>query len=118
MHKLIFSLVPVAFLLEACTASAPAYAQGQNPLCGPHGRISSEIYRLFGEIPLGHGPAARYNPQNPSEPIEGNVTELFVNPNNGSWTTVITGRNGMSCILASGFGWKFEPYQPVEERRS
>ena len=34
------------------------------------------------------------------------LLELFANPKSGTWTALITGPAGLSCMAAAGIGWR------------
>ncbi len=72
-------------------------AQGQNmSVCLPHADAITELKESYNEVPRGLGVGQRGF----------SVVELFVSPE-GTWTVLITGTNGMSCIGASGDTWRF-----------
>jgi hypothetical protein len=36
---------------------------------------------------------------------EGLMVEMWANPETGTWTMLVTGPDGVSCIIADGFAW-------------
>ena len=64
-------------------------AQAQ-PLCLPHTMMVDTLKDKYGEQPRVAAVSHR------------SVTEIYANPKTGTWTLLVTGTNGMSCIRASG----------------
>lgn len=76
-------------LISLCLMASPASALE----CAPRDRAVMMLDETFGEKPI----------------IVGAVTgemsmmlEMFANPITGSWTLLITGANGIACMLESG----------------
>ena len=88
------------FLVAFLTATAgSAFAQ-----CMPHDDVVQNLQKTYGETPVGLGVTPRGQ----------QVIELFASED-GSWTILMTGTNGMSCVKASGSGWTDLPRVEVAE---
>tara|TARA_R110000824_G_scaffold6240_1_gene28921 strand:- start:2593 stop:2877 length:285 start_codon:yes stop_codon:yes gene_type:complete len=74
--------------------SLPTLAQ--QSACAPHDSLLDFGKRKFGETP-----AVRAVDRN------GNMVEFLVNPDEGSWTAVVTNPRGLACAVTSGVGWSF-----------
>ena len=77
------------FLLAATAILIATQAQAQ-PLCLPHAMMVDTLQDKYGETQrmIAFSPRA--------------VTEVYENPETGSWTLLITGLNRMACIRGSG----------------
>lgn len=73
------------------------------PPCMPHDIMVEQLKQRFGETRIMLGGNAS------------SVTEIFHNPETGSWTLVITGTNGWSCIRSAGTGIQFNAQVEPEE---
>ena len=80
--------------MAAFLVAAPAAAQ---PVCGERGEFVERLKSRFGEAPVAMGLL-----QN------GGVVEIFTSPE-GTWTILVTGTNGVTCVPASGHSWKALP---------
>ena len=100
LRKVLNLLVAGAVLLIAAgTASA------QVPRCAPRNDMASVLSERFKEKQNAYG---WLNPQA--------ILEVFVSEK-GGWTIMVTGADGISCVLAVGTGWETLP-APVGESAS
>lgn len=72
-----------------CLMATPASALE----CNSRDRAVMMLDKTFGEKPIIVGAVAGEKPM---------MLELFANPVTGSWTLLITGANGIACMLESG----------------
>jgi len=82
--------VPAAAVL---LLAGPAYGQG--PPCAPRDVVLTTMLERYGEVPAGVGLAAN-----------GSLLELLTSPGGATWTLLLTQANGISCMAASGQGWR------------
>jgi len=88
-----------AGLLMALLLAQPAAAgDGGRPVCGERERILRQLAEEFGETRRSRGLARG-----------GGVVEIFANARSGSWTIVVTGADGVTCLLAAGEGFEIAP---------
>lgn len=77
--------------------SGPALAQGQR--CGARAAIVEVLAERFGEHAQSMGLAANNS-----------VVEVYASEETGTWTIIVTGTNGLTCLVASGEGFaRFDP---------
>jgi len=76
--------------LLAALALISTQAQAQAPLCLPHSMMVDTLKDKYGE----HQRVTAVNHRS--------ITEIYANPVTGTWTLLVTGTNGMSCIRGSG----------------
>ncbi|MFQ5622811.1 MAG: hypothetical protein ACE5FS_05375 [Paracoccaceae bacterium] len=69
-------------------------AQAQTPKCAERARIVAQLQSRFGEKQVGMGMQDTRA-----------VVEIFVSPESGSWTILVTRANGVSCMAAAGRAW-------------
>ena len=82
-----------ALTLAALTAlTGPALAQGAH--CGPRDVVIGQLDTSYGEKLVGGGL------QDPDA-----VLELWISPESGSWTILMSRPDGTSCIVAAGTDW-------------
>ena len=87
--RIIFSLIAASALyLSASSAKAEQF-------CAPRDRAVVQLEKQFEELVSGRGLA-----ENGKRMIELLVSEK------GSWTVLISGPNGRSCVMASGENWQ------------
>ncbi len=99
----VYQVIAITVLSCLLFLGAVEMAQGQNmSVCLPHADAITELKESYNEVPRGLGVGQRGVV----------VVELFVSPE-GTWTVLITGTNGMSCIGASGGAWRFMPAPEV-----
>ena len=65
----------------------------QEPPCGPTGAIEKHIADKFGESVVGAGITTA------------GVMFITANPETGSFTVMLRGPDGRTCILSGGTGW-------------
>ena len=94
-----------AFLVFALLAagalplgSGPASAQGAPAACGARDGLLSQLESKYGEVPVAIG-------------VTGGVTggaliELLTAKDGLTWTIILTTPKGVSCLIASGEGWR------------
>lgn len=69
--------------------------------CAPHEIIADRLQSKYGEQPHGVGINA-----------SGNLIEIWVSPETGSFTALVSDPNGLSCVASAGHSWmdiEFEP---------
>ena len=85
-HKLMLTGLFIATLL----ATTPL-ANAQTQRCGPRTAIIEKLAERYGETRQSMGLAANNA-----------VVEVFASDDTGTWTIVVTGTNGLTCLVASG----------------
>lgn len=98
MSKLILlARVLVAMGLLAMTPQARAEI-GATQACAAHADVVQKLADRYGEVRTGFGLH------------EGrSVLEIFSSPATGTWTIVVTGTDGMACLLTAGRSWEQVP---------
>lgn len=97
-NKLFLGIMPVAAMvaagLLATASSAPAQnsAPGQSQ-CAKRNDLVRQLDAQYNEKPAAVGQVDQQS-----------VVEVYVS-DRGTWTILVTGTDGGSCILASGEGW-------------
>lgn len=88
----------VLLLTAAVMIAAPAVAQQ----CGPRGDITSALAEEYGErmaaVGVQEGGAA--------------VLEIWFSPRSGTWTVLVTGVTGETCVAATGTDYTTMPPGP------
>ncbi len=79
--------------------SDPALAQGAPAICTARDGLLTQLEQKYGEIPVAIGVA------------DGALIELLTAKDGITWTIILTSPKGMSCLIASGEGWR--PLAPV-----
>ncbi len=79
--------------------SEPASAQGAPALCTARDGLLTQLESKYGEVPVAIGVA------------EGALIELLTAKDGITWTIILTSPQGLSCLIASGEGWR--PLAPV-----
>ncbi len=77
---------------------APAGSSGASsgaPRCIARGDALALLRDAYGESRTGYGLRSRDE-----------VVEMFVSPETGSWTIVVTRTDGLTCLVASGARWE------------
>lgn len=69
----------------------PAAAQ---TVCGERGEVLNQLSRQYAESPVAIGLTK-----------EGAVIEVLTSPTR-TWTIIVTGPRGMSCVIATGEAWE------------
>ena len=98
MSRLAFGTLMVA----ATAAPGTVYAQGQAqgpPMCGDRSEVVSALAQRYAETPISVGLSNT-----------GHILEILTSTN-GSWSILITGPNGRSCLVAAGDSWQQLPAQ-------
>ena len=90
MKRLILAAFAACFAL-------PATAQ-QAPNCGTHDAITGELKDTYGEHRTGVGMVAGGQA----------IVEVYA-ADKGSWTLIITGAKGKTCVIFVGDGWIERP---------
>lgn len=83
------------FALSSTTALITSDAEARIPQCGEHTSIVSLLEKRYGETPRGIGLVS-----------DRGVMQVFVSPEKGTWTILMTNAQGQSCLLAAGKGWE------------
>lgn len=78
--------------------SWPSAAQTQGARCLPSDSVRQILQFEYGESITAQGTAQ-----------SGNVYELWMNKETGTWTIVATLTSGLSCPLARGIDWTIAP---------
>jgi hypothetical protein len=89
LKRWIVTLAVAAFL-----ATGSNVASAQYPQCVEHDEIVAHLSKKYQESQFASGTIGQIA-----------VMEVFVGKT-GSWTVVITGLDGMSCIVAAGENWE------------
>lgn len=79
--------------------SGPAAAQGVPTACAKRDALLSQLANRYGEVPVAIGVA------------DGRLVELLTAKDGITWTIILTTPQGVSCLIASGDGWR--PLTPV-----
>jgi hypothetical protein len=77
----------------------PAAAQGVPSACAARDALLSQLEHKYGEVPVAIGVA------------NGKLVELLTAKDGITWTIILTSPRGVSCLIASGDGWR--PLTPV-----
>lgn len=88
MHRLILSLTT----LFAGLAPLAAHAAGN---CATRDELVTQLAAKFGESFVGGGLQS-----------ETSIIEVWFSHDKGTWTILLTGANGTSCIMAAGTNWR------------
>jgi hypothetical protein len=79
--------------------SGPAFGQGAAQVCAARDGLLSQLEKKYGEVPVAIGVA------------DGRLVELLTAKDGMTWTIILTSPKGVSCLIASGEGWR--PLVPV-----
>jgi len=94
-------LVLLAFgslALKSSPAAAQA-AQAARSFCTERDTLLSQLEHKYGEVPVAIGVA------------DGRLVELLTAKDGITWTIILTSPQGVSCLIASGDGWR--PLTPI-----
>jgi hypothetical protein len=105
MSKLIPVLRAVAAAGLLATATG-ARADDAGSACAAHADVVRKLADRFGEIRTSIGLHK-----------DDAVVEVFSSAATGTWTIVVTGADGMSCLLAAGQRWEQFPTAAAGLRR-
>jgi hypothetical protein len=96
-----------AFLLAVLAApvAAPVAAQSRVRPCDHRAKIVAQLAEMYHEMPVGHGLQ-----------IDGNLLQLFVSAETGTWTLVSTTPAGLSCLVGAGRSWEMMAPPDVRPR--
>jgi hypothetical protein len=97
MARAVLGKVLYLLLAGAMPLFAAAPAAGQVCRCAPRDDMVSTLGERFKEKEHAYGQLNRQA-----------IIEIFVS-DKGGWTIVITGIDGISCVLAAGIGWETLP---------
>lgn len=98
MSKLIL-LVRALTALGLLALTPQARAEGEpGSACAAHADVVRKLEERFGETRTSFGLHKADA-----------VVEVFSSAATGTWTIVVTGTDGMSCLLATGRGWEQVP---------
>ena len=89
-------ILTAAFAAALATFAAAGSATAQM-LCGDRDAVLSRLSAEHKERPTALGLASN-----------GGVLEILTSEN-GSWTIIVTGANGLTCLLAVGEAWESVP---------
>ncbi len=79
--------------------SEAASAQGAPAICRARDGLLTQLESKYGEVPVAIGVA------------DGALIELLTDKDGMTWTIILTSPQGLSCLIASGEGWR--PLAPV-----
>ncbi len=74
--------------------SDPALAQAAPAICKTRDSLLTQLETKYGEVPVAIGVAG------------GALIELLTAKDGMTWTIILTTPKGMSCLVASGDGWR------------
>jgi hypothetical protein len=80
--------------LGPAPAQAQVQAQGAPAACGARDGLLSHLENKYGEVPVAIGVAG------------GALIELLTTKDGLTWTLILTSPQGISCLIASGEGWR------------
>ncbi len=98
-----FLVVALLALGAQAPGSGPAWAQGAPAACGARDGLLSQLARKYGEVPVAIGVTGGAG--------GGALIELLTAKDGLTWTLIRTSPQGLSCLIASGEGWR--PLVPV-----
>ena len=81
-------LVAALSVLVAATA-----ASAQSAPCGPRAEVVAWLEGAYNELPVAYGLVG-----------DRRILEIHVS-DTGSWTALLTGVNGISCMVSAGHSW-------------
>lgn len=87
----------LAAVLSAALFALPVKAQ---PQCNTHDEVQSQLAKKYNEHPISAG--VTHN---------GGLIEVYATEDGATWSIVISGPNGVSCLVSSGEGWRALPAQ-------
>ncbi len=83
--------------------SEPASAQGAPAICRARDGLLIQLESKYGEVPVAIGVTGGV--------AGGALIELLTAKDGMTWTIILTTPKGLSCLIASGEGWR--PLAPV-----
>ena len=81
--------------IASCVATASLSANAQQQRCTKRPDIIRHLAMKFSETPVAIGVSG-----------DGGVMEVLSSDTGGSWTIIITKRDGISCVIAAGENWE------------
>ncbi len=78
--------------------SGPAWGQGAPANCRARDGLLSQLEKKYGEVPVAIGVT--------SGVAGGALVELLTAKDGLTWTLILTTPKGLSCLIASGEGWR------------
>ena len=94
-------ILTTSALILGMAAIGPPDAQAQMA-CGTRDSVVAKLGDKFGEVRRGGGLAG------PTA-----LFEIWASEATGTWTTLKTTPNGLTCIMAVGDGWHDDPGEPT-----
>ena len=95
------AVVVLGLLAVSTLALGPdaALAQEAPSICRARDGLLTQLEQKYGEVPVAIGVA------------DGRLIELLTTKDGMTWTIILTSPKGVSCLIASGEGWR--PLAPV-----
>ncbi len=90
-HGQPFSLT-AAFVAALFMLTSPALAQQQ---CTERDKVLKRLASKYQEVPVAMGISTA-----------GGLVEVLTSEKTGTWTIIVTNPQGISCLVASGEGWR------------
>jgi len=94
-------------ILMMFTLSGVTEVAGQGYQCAPFKIIRDVMLKQWGEIPTHLGQAGDKN--------SGNFTVIFTNSETKSYTVAMVLKTGMTCIMAGGRNFHYQPAPEIED---
>ena len=99
--------IGIALGIAAIAAMQPIAAHAQNAAvvqaCDNHAEIAGRLGEQYKEVPTGFGIQ-----------LNGNLLQLYVSQETGTWTLLSTSPSGVSCIVGAGENWEILP-EPIDD---
>ncbi|QRM54577.1 hypothetical protein [Sinorhizobium sp. BG8] len=99
-RKIILGLVGLCLLTAGTDSAADPPDMQLTPKCARHSELVDLLQSLYAEKLSGVGLVSPYA-----------LAELYV-AGEGNWTLILTGTDGLSCLILSGNGWQSLPPPP------
>lgn len=96
------TILPIA--LVAFVPIAAQKAEANPARCGKHTSIVDLLEKKYGETPRNIGMVS-----------DKGVMQVFVSPEKGTWTILMTNAHGQSCLLAAGKNWEELKQKALDE---
>jgi len=97
--SLVLALLAFGPLVLKPGPAAAQAAQAARSFCTERDTLLSQLEHKYGEVPVAIGVA------------DGRLVELLTAKDGITWTLILTSPQGVSCLIASGDGWR--PLTPV-----
>ena len=85
-----FMIFFLMLLADPLPANAEVTQLTSQVQCAPRGEVVAGLTGNYGEVPAAQGNTP------------GTLMEVYVNPDTGTWTIVVSYPDGKTCMLASG----------------